>query len=182
MISVICECARCFSCKGFECPLVLCVFPLVLCAMVFLRLLSLVWAALGPVGPMMDQATHQPPLISNTALISEREKTKTFKLFKTGFWYIGKSTLSPSISNTLKPIQRIWRLQSWSLICPSVGGYLKTEQIACARVFQSDQLSLRLVDYKWWRLINFMSDPQRVPLFGGILPMAVTDVRNKIQT
>ena len=180
MISVICECARCFSCKGFECPLVLCVFPLVLCAMVFLRLLSLVWAALGPVGPMMDQPTHQPPLISNTALISEREKTKTFKLFKTGFWYIGKSTLSPSISNTLKPIQRIWRLQSWSLICPSVGGYLKTEQIACARVFQSDQLSLRLVDYKWWRLINFMSDPQRVPLFGGILPMAVTDV--KIQT
>ena len=35
------------------------------------------------------------------------------------------------------------------------------------------------MDYKWWRLINFMSDPQRVPLFGGILPMAVTDVRNK---
>ena len=26
-----------------------------------------------------------------------------------------------------------------------------------------------------------MSDSQRVPLFGGILPMAVTDVRNKIQ-
>ena len=135
----------------------------------------------------MDQATHQPPLISNTALISEREKTKTFKLFKTGFWYIiGKPTLSPAIISTLKeqPIQNKNLTPSKLIIDLPLCRWILEDGANCLREGLSiESLACGCVpDYKWWRLINFMSDSQRVPLFGGILPMAVTDVRNKIQT